>query len=75
MCGVLVAPSLLPAQDPAADGAQKPPAATPEPQKPQPEKSPSPTGAGKPAPTTSTREFRPSEAVSSDQEVDFPADL
>jgi hypothetical protein len=38
---------------------------------------PAPRTTDKPAPTAgaSTREFRPSEDVSPDQEVDFPADL
>lgn len=65
-CALCLAPVLAqdrpsPPPAPRADGPSEP--APPPPSPPPPEK------------TTSTREFRPSEDVSPDQEVDFPADL
>jgi hypothetical protein len=77
LCGVLAAPLTLlaqasPPKKPSTDqttapGQQK--------KKTNEKTPPAPVPENEPAPTSSTREFKPSEAVSSDQEVDFPADL
>lgn len=75
LCGALAAPPTLLAQEPPVEQPSADRTAAPAPQnkKQTNEKTPPPSPDSKPAPPT--REFKPSEAVSSDQEVDFPADL
>lgn len=64
-CVLRIAPAL------AQDGPSPPP----EPRAEEPSKPTATPPSPPPGKTASTREFRPSEEVSPDQEVDFPADL